>query len=330
MRSKLLGPFAKMSERDTETLDFIPGALTSLTFEKKMDKNPKNAQGDSIRQTGVKFKFVPYEVSNENISHATRDLLLPFQFLRHFDENRKSNRKILSPLRFFGLKTDVEMRRTLFNTEQESDEVLKFKCKLAEIQMLISRYREKGLTLSTIPDLLAESLQGMSCETYYSLERNISNVLWHFSDSVRKYQDAKFRRQSDRTKTFYNFSNLTDVFEQIFYSGYVALEEPKFGSLSGSNFVNFLKWRNIAHCGPYIHKNQSKVYVAVYVIGQYSALQIFNSGKPLHGLYMFETTGFKNCAKFEPLPAWFLYRPYVVYHNLNENTSTFDETRCVV
>ena len=120
-----------MSVRDTDTLDFFSNSLKKLNFEKTETRK------DAIepqRPTQIQ-KFVPYEVHNDNLIHAVRDLTSPFEILRHFDQDRKSNRKFLAPLRFFGFKTGPDVKKTIFNShaEDESDGIVKFKCKLDEV-----------------------------------------------------------------------------------------------------------------------------------------------------------------------------------------------------
>ena len=316
-----------MSVRDTETLDFFSNSLKKLNFEKEETKDATEPQ----RPTQIQ-KFVPYEVHNDNLIHAIRDLTSPFEILRHFDQDRKSNRKFLAPLRFFGFKTGADVKKTIFNSnaEDENDGIVKFKCKLADVQMFIARRREKGQNLLGIPDIIAESLKGMSIEDYYNLSRNISNLLWLFSDAVRKYQDFKYRCLNDKSRTVYDFCNLSTAFEKIFEQGFNALERPNFAQLSGPNFNNFLKWRSVTHAGPYLYKSLGRTYVVIYVLGQYSHLSIFNCDQPLHGLYMFDASEFKHSQKFEPLPNWFLYRPNVIFRNSDKFSSTFDQSTRII
>ena len=261
---------------------------------------------DLISLEPIRQKFINYEVTNENLHLAIRDLQLPFEMLRHFDETRKNNRKFLAPLKYFGFKAEQEEAHTIFNPENGSDEITNFKAKVAALQMKIRRKREKHQCLADFPDNIAENLLGMSCDTFYSLSKNIFNLLWLFSEAVKHNHNYLVNKN-----IAYNMSELSNVFEEIFYEGYKKLGEPNVGQLSGPNFLSFLKWRNICHSGPFLNnygipKDQT---VAIYVFGQFECLKIFNSGKPLVGLYNFETKAFRNYTKFEPLPFWFLNPP---------------------
>ena len=75
-----------------------------------------------------------------------------------------------------------------------------------------------------------------------------------------------------------------------------------------------------------MHKFGSKAAsVAVYVMGQYECLKIFNFGKPLHGLYLFEADEFKNWSKkFETLPIWFLNPPEIITNDIQKLVSGFE------
>ena len=287
------------------------------------------------KKSNNRQKFVTYQVTHENLHRAIRDLQMPLDLLRHFDENLKSNRRYLAPLKYFGFKTDAEIRKNLFTTqpESESPEVENFKGVLASMRMVITRKREKGKSLATIPDLLAEHLHEMNCETYFNLSRNISNILWLFSDAARKYNDSKSRKLSkcEPEPVIYDFTKLSQVFENIFYEGFLKLGEPDFTKLSGASFLNFLKWRSICHCGPFLdqtgtfrEKTGDQESVAIYVMGQFESLKIFNFGKPLHGLYLFEPSSFRNSKKFEPLPQWFLNAPTIIHNHITELISTFE------
>ena len=251
----------------------------------------------------LRLKFINYEVTNENLHLAIRDLQLPFEMLRHFDEKRKANRKFLAPLKCFGFKTEQEEAQTIFNPENCNDETLNFKAKIAALQMKIRRKKEKHQSLANIADNIAENFMGMSCEIFYSLSTNIFNLLWLFADAVKTFHNFL-----EPKKSVYNLWELSSVFEDIFYEGYKKLGQPNVGQLSGPNFLNLLKWRNICYSGPFLNISEGvkQPTVAIYVAGQFECLKIFNGGKPLHGLFNFETKAFRNFEKFEPLPLWYL------------------------
>ena len=317
-----------MCERNA-SMSFFSSAPRPLTLDEL-----ENFVGGSVEEgptTKIRHKFVPYEVTNENIHNSIRDLQMPFELLRHFDEKRKANTKFLAPLKYFGLKVGVDPKRnTIFNSvpDQETSEAARFKGKIRDLLMVLNRKKEKRQSLTSIPDLLAENLEGMSCETYFDISRDIWNFCWHFEQGTKRAQELKTRpfRQTEAAPTVYNFVKLSEVFENIFYDGFKKIGEPDFSQLSGPNFVNFLKWRGISHSGPFMHKFGSKAAsVAVYVMGQYECLKIFNFGKPLHGLYLFEADEFKNWSKkFETLPIWFLNPPEIITNDIQKLVSGFE------
>ena len=299
----------------------------SLTYFSNLPKTFSSTAGTNLEKPRPEFeyrqKFVNYEVNNENLHRAIRDITLPFECLRHFDDKTKANRRSLSPLKFFEYKTDAELKKNALAAKQDSEsgEVLKFKGILATIRMTVGRKREKRQSLAKIPDLIAENLEGMTCETYFSLSTNITNILWLFYDASRKYNEMKTHRlgSDDKKSLIFDFSKLTNVFERIFYEAYFKLGKPTFQSLSGPNFVNFLKWRSICHSGPFLDTTTNEQKVAVFVMGQFEILKVFNFGQPLHGLYRFDKDTFKNLKKFEPLPIWYYNTPNVI-----------DEDRCKI
>ena len=314
----------QMCER-SESMSYFSSLPKPLTF-----LDLENLAQEKMQLQKIRHKFVTYEVTSENMHRAIHDLRMPIEILRHFDEKRKSNSKFLAPLSFFGFKSAkvAEPPKTIFNSGSslERPESMKFKGKIADLQMVISRKKEKGQNLATIPEIIAENLQGMDCETYFDLSRNISNLLWYLTEADRCYHDLKTKRQlkhSDQKPTVYDFATLSEVFENIFYDGYKKLSEPDFSQLSGSNFLNFLKWRSICHAGPYLYKSGNRENVAIYVMGQFECLKIFNFGRPLHGLYLFETKDFKNPTNYAPLPAWFLDNPAIIDHDMEKMISDF-------
>ena len=300
-----------MSVRDTESFKFFSSLPRPIFFKEKMDV----PDSMPISNTQNRKKFLDYEVNSDNLHRAIRDLTFPFEILKHFDEKRKANRKLIPPLKFFSRNEEARSNMFSFYSDNENAEVTRYKGKLADLQMAIHRRREKGESLVGMPDIIAENLRGMTCDTYFMISRNISNVLWLFSDAVRKYhflKNLRQRRNSDNFPTVYNLVGLSETFETIFYGGYEKMGQPDFRQLSGPNFLNFLKWRSICHSGPFLDESGGCKKVAIYVLGQFECLKIFNSGQPLHGLYYFEANEFKNSHKFESLPSWFLNSPKIV------------------
>ena len=298
----------------------------SLTYFSNLPKTFSSTAEKNLEKPRPKFefrqKFINYEVNNDNLHRAIRDITFPFECLRHFDDKQKANRRSLSPLKFFEYKTDAELKKSTLAASQDSDsgEVLKFKGILATIRMTIGRKREKRQSLANIPDIMAENLERMTCETYFSLCTNISNILWLFYDAARKYHELKTHRLEgdDKESFIFDFSKLTTVFEKIFYEAYFKLGKPTFKSLSGPKFVDFLKWRSICHSGPYLDTTTSRQKVAVFVMGQFEILKVFNFGQPLHGLYLFDKETFKNLTKLEPLPIWYYNTPKIIYEERSE------------
>ena len=296
----------KPNYRDSPVEKNTPKKMEDKNLEAMVIDDPGvSTRTDLIKLEPVRLKFINYEVTNENLHLAIRDLQLPFEMLRHFDEKRKANRKFLAPLKYFGFKTEKEEAQTIFNPENSGDEILNFKAKIIALQMKIRRKKEKHQNVSNIADNIAENLVGMTCETYYSLSTNISNLLWLFADAVKNFHNFL-----EPKKTVYNLCELSNVFEDIFYEGFKKLGEPNVGQLSGPNFLSFLKWRNICHDGPFLNNfGDPRPTVAINVFGKFECLKIFNLGKPLMGLFQFETKAFRNSENFEPLPFWYLNPP---------------------
>ena len=291
-----------------------------LTYFSNLPKTFSSTAATNLEKPRPEFefrqKFINYEVNIANLHRAIRDITLPFECLRHFDDKQKANRRSLSPLKFFEYKTDAELKKSSLAATQdsESEEVLKFKGILATIRMAVGRKREKRQSLANIPDMMAENLDEMTCETYFSLSTNISNILWLFYDASQKYHELKTHRlgNDDKKSLIFDFSRLTYVFEKIFYEAYFKLGKPTFKSLSGPDFVNFLKWRSICHSGPFLDTTTNPPKVAVYVMGQFEILKVFNFGQPLHGLYLYDKETFKNVKKLEPLPIWYYNTPKII------------------
>ena len=274
----------------------------------------------------IKQKFIDYKVTSDNLHVAIRDLTMPFDILRHFDENKKPNRKFLAPLKgYFGFKSNGEIKKTEFSyfSGGDDNETIGIRENLMSVQLRIKRLKEKGGCPVNIPHHIAKSLNGVNSENYFSVCRLISNTFWSFSDAVREYDSKSGKNHNEELKIFYDFSHLSQIFENIFYEAYTKLGEPNFSSLTGQNFLNFLAWRNICHTGPFLDESDQNKKVAIYVMGQFEILKIFNFGTPVHGLFMFHAEEFRNWKKFEPLPKWFSNLPKVVDSSIDNLVSGF-------
>ena len=315
-----LDPQRKMSERSE-----------NLTFFSKLPR-PISCQGnlatEKITTPKIRQKLVSYEVTSYNLHRAIRDIQFPFDCLRHFDETKKSKIKFLAPLKLFGYKNSSEARETIFNSN-ECPDVTRYKSKILDLHSHMLRKKEKGQSFCNIPEKIAENFKGMTCETYFSLSRNISNLLWLLIESDRRYHEMKNKRtlrQSENSPTIYNFQPLSEIFETIFYSAYKKLGFPDFTQLNGYQFLNFLKWRSVCYTGPFLTKIENHEKVAIYVMGQFSGLKLFNCGEPLHGLYLFDNLDFKNSHKFENLPPWFMNTPKIAKNGIDK--TFFDSDNC--
>ena len=255
----------------------------------------------------IKFVGSEVQVNSSTVPRTLKNLIMPFEILRHFDDLKKSNRRNLSPLKFFEFRTGSEVKKTIFDTtdDPENPELVQFKAKIASLKLLINRKKEKGQSVQHIPDMIAENLEGMSCKTFYSLWNYITNLLWLFADASRMAQLMYHRlRPSHGIKLVYDFKKLSDVFENIFYEGYAKMGKPNFSQLSGSSFLNFLRWRSIPHNGPFLNKFETGENVLIHVSSHLKCCEIFNSGKPLWGIAKFDAKDFKNSDSFESAPSW--------------------------
>ena len=311
VRLDLAHLFQIMCEPD-ETLTYFSGTPKPMLFT---DKIQKEIEDDDNRIKAQKFKFIEYDVQLENLWRAHRDLKMPFELLK-----------------FFQHKIDHSSSDNNSKTTVCKSDWYKLKARLIEIELLILRKKEKGLSLSAIPNLMGEFLDQVDFFMFLEISEEFFSVFQKWIDAVKYNQTEprrKFRFYSKPRPKSFDFYKLSKSLERIFSVGYDFLGNPVYSQLTGCEFLEFLRKFDVDFAGPFKTVFNGEKLATIFVLSKFKCISFFNRHEPLFGLYNFSANSLPFFKNFDEVPNWFLKPPAIANFEIDKLISNFQKTSVV-
>lgn len=279
---------------------------SAIKSNKSTETEPKNLLNLG-KISAERIKFVPYDVTLENLETFCRDIMLPFDFLSFFAKNKSS-------------KNDFAHQK--ISTDEAL--ILSKMSKLVEIKLQILNRTEKSQSLSNIPELISKCLETLNFASFLEISNTFRDVLWTWSEAVQKSNKRRSQRKfyASANLKVCKIKSLTNSLENIFSEGLILLNKPTIMDLNYKEFQKFLEFFSLSYTGPFNTNFNGQKLVAFFVTAKYHCLRFFNRNNPLYGIFEFESLS--DNTNFESLPTWFLDTPAINNYAIEKMISNFD------